>query len=104
MLVMSADRVGEIVGIAAAARQQRRVFLAQQGFAELPRHDFAFISRVHLYIRGLIMSVRLPDRPARARLVRLNDIAVGRTQWINPRTVPAQSAPASERRCAAARI
>ena len=42
--VQCPDRDRKIVGIAAAARQQRRVLLAQDGLAELSRHDFVHAS------------------------------------------------------------
>jgi hypothetical protein len=46
--VQGSDRDRKIVGIAAAARQERRVFLAQDGLAELSRHDFMHASLILL--------------------------------------------------------
>ena len=69
MSVQGADRDRQVVGITAAAQQQRRVLLAQHRFAELLGHDFALLPPSSVYMRRRMLSASL------ALSMRLNYIA-----------------------------
>jgi hypothetical protein len=62
--VQRAGRDRQIVGITAATREQRWVFLAKNGFAELPGHIPASAPCPSLYMRVRILSARVLARSA----------------------------------------